>query len=122
MRVLSLDARLALGKHQMDALNAPLHAESSRHLKAQEQQDAWMHEQNDLWEEEQAKAKAAKRAHDRATDGKVRNVFGRTEGNLRLGPSRASLDRPPSQAPAKKKPTAILLFNSRTPKPQLPVM
>ena len=81
-----------------------------------------MHEQNDLWEEEQAKAKAAKRAHDRATDGKVRNVFGRTEGNLRLGPSRASLDRPPSQAPAKKKPTAILLFNSRTPKPQLPVM
>ena len=40
MRVLSLDARLALGKHQMDALNAPLHAESSRRLKAQEQQDA----------------------------------------------------------------------------------
>ena len=39
MRVLSLDARLALGKHQMDALNAPL-AESSRRLKAQEQQDA----------------------------------------------------------------------------------
>ena len=41
MRVLSLDARLALGKHQMDALNAPLpSAESSRRLKAQEQQDA----------------------------------------------------------------------------------
>ena len=36
----TLDGRLALGKHQMDALNAPLHAESSRRLKAQEQQDA----------------------------------------------------------------------------------
>ena len=36
----TLDGRLALGKHQMDVLNAPLHAESSRRLKAQEQQDA----------------------------------------------------------------------------------
>eukprot|EP01045_Picozoa_sp_COSAG04_P008908 COSAG04_NODE_504_length_13347_cov_231.910251_2_plen_171_part_00 len=35
-----LDGRLALGRQQMDAMNAPLHAESSRRLSAQEQQEA----------------------------------------------------------------------------------
>ena len=35
-----VDGRLALGRQQMDAMNAPLHAESSRRLSAQEQQEA----------------------------------------------------------------------------------